>query len=54
MTSFMICYSFKRLTDTNSKLWAYQKSVWFDGYIEFCGALNGLHEIHMKTLRTSR
>ena len=37
----------------SSKLWACQK-----GYglmvIEFCSALNGLHEIHMKALRTPR
>ena len=32
-SSFMIYYLFKRLTDTHSKLWAYQIRVLFDGYI---------------------
>ena len=36
------------------KLWArVKKRVWYDGY-RICSALNGLHEIHMKALRTPR
>ena len=53
MASFSIWYSLYTVKRRSSKLWACQKRVWFDG-IEFCSALNGLHEIHMKALRTPR
>ena len=44
MASFNMWFS----VHTVNKLWACQK-----GYgIEFCGALNGLHEMRMKALRT--